>query len=128
MKTQLIVAKRPNMFSVSDHPFQYVGMGAIESAFREQKKVGGELIAYYPERFLNVQQQQNLIPLLEKLGYTKFSAVTSSPLIIQNVNNTNIRIPCGMEDEPIGSTVMCNRDYMDVDFDKLFNQEMKEIL
>ncbi len=122
MEIQLLVAKRPNMFSIAEHPLNCLGMGSIEKAFTEGKRIDGELTAYYPERFLNVQQQQDLIPLIEKLGCTKFSAITISPMLIQTVNCTAIRIPCGEEDEPIGSTVMCNRNYMDVDFDKLFSQ------
>ena len=120
MIIQLLVAKRPNMFSVADHPSSCLGLGAIEKAFTEGKCIDDELTAYYPERYLNVKQQQYLVPLLEKLGCTKFSVITTSPLIIQNVDRLDIRIPCGVEDEPIGSTIMCDRDYMDVDFDNLF--------
>jgi len=123
MKIQMLVAKRPNMFSVADHALQFIGMGTIESAFKDAKPIDGELTAYYPERFLNVQQQQDLVPLLERLGCTKFSVVTISPLLIQNVRAGELRIPCGDEDEPIGSTVMCNRNYMDVDFDDLFSRD-----
>ena len=123
MKIQMLVAKRPNMFSVTYHALQFLGLEAIESAFRDRKTIEGELIAYYPERFLNAQQQQDLIPLLKKLGCTKFSVVTTSVLLIQNVHSCDLRIPCGDEDEPIGSTVMCNRNYMDVDFDNLFSRD-----
>lgn len=124
MIIQMIVAVRPDMFTVMDHPFQCLGMGVIEAAFKERKQIDGELRAYYPERYLNVQQQQSLIPLLKRLGCTKFSVVTGSPLLIQNTHKQDIRIPCGDEDQPIGSTVMCDRAYMDVDFDKLFARDL----
>lgn len=120
MIIQLLVAKRPNMFRINEDPLSCVGLGALEAAFAEGKRIDGELTAYYPERYLNVKQQQNLIPLLKRLGCTKFSAVTISPLIIQNVDRLSIRIPCGEDDESIGSTDMCNKDYMVSDFNKLF--------
>lgn len=120
MKIQLVVARRPNMFNIMNHPLHCLGMGTIEKAFKEGKRIDGTLTAYYPERYLNVKQQHGLIPLLESLGCTKFSATTTSPLIVQNVERFGIRIPCGEKDESVGSSMMCNRDYMDVDFGELF--------
>jgi hypothetical protein len=123
MKVKLLVARRPNMFLLADDYMQFVGMSEIRFAF-EQRQVNQSLItAYYPERYLNVQQQQNLINVLTESDCKEFRVVTTSVLIIQNVHSKDIRIPADKEDLPDKITGMCNRVYTNVDFDKIFKKE-----
>ena len=121
MKIKLLVPKRPNLFLMSDEWFQFLGMNFIKAAF-ETRKTEESITCYYPERYLNIEQQAYLIKTLEDSGCKEFNAVTCSVQIIQNVHAKNIKIP---KDEHLldKKSKMVNKTYSYIDFDEDFWNE-----
>lgn len=94
MNLRVYVFKRPNMFKVHDNYYNMIGYGELKHMYTIENYISGvsNLTLYYPERFLNIIEQRDLINRIEKAGYDKARIVTSSVYIIQCVNSKNIRI------------------------------------
>lgn len=100
MDLKVYVFRRPNMFKVHDNYYNMIGYGELKHMYTIENYISGvsELTLYYPERFLNIIEQRDLVNRIEKVGYKKASIVTSSVYIIQCVDSKNVRI---YEDENI---------------------------
>ena len=113
---EIIVYRRPNLFSVNNNMFNLMGITELERFFTiPDYKGGGETwVLYYPERFLNIVEQRALIQRLEKSDYKKVQIITNSVFIIQCSKNVKIAelnenldenqfqlsyTPCGLPDD-----------------------------
>ena len=91
---EVIVYTRPNMFEVQNNLFNLVGYNILESLFSDPKfkDESRNLTLYYPERFLNILEQRELIKRLEVQDYYKVKIVTHSVYILQTIKAECIRI------------------------------------
>lgn len=89
---EVIVYRRPNMFAVNENMFNMIGVGELQKFFTVQDYKGDskEIEWFYPERFLNIVEQRQLITRLESSDYKKVRIVTHSVYIIQCCINVNI--------------------------------------
>lgn len=88
--------QRPNMFAVNDNTFNMIGYGALKRLFAGEVdfKVpeGSSLQLFYPERFLNVIEERQIVSRAEKAGYESLEITTHSVYILQTVSSENIKI------------------------------------
>lgn len=94
MKLLVYVFRRPNMFLVHENMFNLTGYGELKNMFTIENYQSNheKLTLYYPERFLNIVEQQKLISRIESAGYKEVMISTTSVYIVQTVHNTNIRV------------------------------------
>jgi hypothetical protein len=89
----VLVYRRPNMFIVNNNILSQIGVSELEKMFTiENYKCDGELTLYFPERFLNYVESQDLIRRIYLTGYSKVRIITHSAFIIQNTPNKFTRI------------------------------------
>jgi hypothetical protein len=90
---EVLVYRRPDMFSVNDNLYNMVGLGELKKLFRIENYVCEKqaLELFYPERFLNIVEQRALLTrIVNAKNYTECRITTQSPFIIQC--STNVRI------------------------------------
>ncbi len=90
---EVLVYRRPNMFTVNMNLYNQVGVGELEKLFTIEDYVCEEqaLELFYPERFLNIVEQRALIErIIKAKNYTKCRITTQSPFIIQTSSNVRI--------------------------------------
>ena len=76
------------------------GRNAVAKLLDEGKKLSGELVFVFPERWMNVREQQIFTKLLgECEGIKSVDLITISPLIISGIKRENIRI-LRFDDDP----------------------------
>ena len=76
------------------------GRNAVAKLLDEGKKLSGELVFVFPERWMNVREQQIFTKLLgECEGIKSVDLITISPLIISGIKRENIRI-LSFDDDP----------------------------
>jgi hypothetical protein len=96
MDIKVWVYQRPNMFAVNDNTFNMVGYCELKRLFAGEVdfKVpeGSKLQLFYPERFLNVVEERQLVFRAEKAGYESLEITTHSVYIIQTIHSENIKI------------------------------------
>lgn len=83
---------RPNMFRVNENMFNLIGLGELEKFFTipDYKGNGDTIGWFYPERFLNIVEQKELITRLEKSNYKGVRIITQSPFIMQCCKNVKV--------------------------------------
>jgi len=130
MELKVVVYKRPNMFVVNESLTNMVGVTILKSLFHDTtfKDPNTELTLFYPERFLNVLEQRDLINRIKKQNYTIVNIVTHSCFIIQTVNKENLRV---VNDDAIPEDgnlfILSNNDSgMNLNFEKIFQPQIKD--
>lgn len=125
MELKVVVYKRPNMFIVNESPINMLGVSTLKSLFHDEgfKDTNSSLTLLYPERFLNVLEQRDLINRISKQNYTNVHIVTHSCFIIQTIPKDNLRV---VNDEPINEDekpfIMSNNESgLFLNFENLFN-------
>lgn len=93
MDVTVIVFTRPNMFAVNENLYHMIGYGVLKGLFSDPDfKSDGRCVLFYPERFLNILEQRELIPRAEKAGISELEIVTHSVYIVQCVKKEDVRI------------------------------------
>ena len=128
MELKVVVYKRPNMFIVNESPINMLGVSTLKSLFHDEgfKDTSSFLTILYPERFLNVLEQRDLINRISKQNYTNVNIVTHSCFIIQTVPKDYLRV---VNDEPINEDekpfIMSNNESgLFLNFENLFNPQV----
>ena len=128
MELKVVVYKRPNMFIVNESPINMLGVSTLKSLFHDEgfKDTSSFLTILYPERFLNVLEQRDLINRISKQNYINVNIVTHSCFIIQTVPKDYLRV---VNDEPINEDekpfIMSNNaSGLFLNFENLFNPQV----
>ena len=83
----------PNLFKVDLNMYHRVGVDDLEELYHtEGYKTSGPISWYYPERYLNINQQYELIDRAIMAGFDKITIVTQSPALLSTVYKNNITI------------------------------------
>lgn len=90
----IYVDRRPDMFKVHNNMFHAISTGVLEKMFTNPdfKVKEGKITLYFPERYLNIVQQRDLVRRLEACGYVEAVLFTHSVYIIQTAPNNVLRI------------------------------------
>jgi hypothetical protein len=96
MDIKVWVYQRPNMFEVNDNLFNMTGYSELKRLYSGEADfkvpAGSKLQLFYPERFLNVIEERQLVFRAEKAGYDSLEITTHSVYIIQTIHRENIKI------------------------------------
>ncbi len=96
MKIQCLVYTRPNMFLVNSNMYNMIGVGELQRLFAGEVDFrvnpGSTLRLFYPERFLNIVEERQIMVRAEKAGYAEVEITTHSVYILQTVDHKYIRI------------------------------------
>ena len=113
MEIEVIVFRRPNMFNVNDNLFNMVGYADLKGIFTNEnyKPLSKTIELYYPERFLNIIEERDLIRRLESFGFEKVKITTHSEHICTTVPNDCLKV---VQDELIkeSSQFKLSNDYV----------------
>lgn len=93
MNVKVLCYKRPNLFDVANSMMNMVNTGPVERMFlNPYYKDQGDIVLYFPERFLNVLELRNLVQRCEKVGYDNLYIATGSEHILCTVHREDIRV------------------------------------
>ena len=90
----IYVDTRPDLFKVQENLFHMSGYGFLKQMYTEEeaKARSKAITLYFPERFINMVQQRDLVNRLAKFGYEEAAIYTSSPFILQMVEKEHLLI------------------------------------
>lgn len=111
MNLEVIVFKRPNMFNVQENLYNLIGYQELKNLFTiENYKASVDVTLYYPERFLNILEQRDLVKRAKNAGFKSLKVYTHSVYIIQTVSSDNIKVVCDADIPEDGRFKLSNDD------------------